>query len=195
MKYAPWIKFEQMKKKLLLRWLRCVSFHCESALEGAQRFKRGGHKSIYIPYWRKTCEPDQQPANFIASPTFQNFPQANFSTFCSSSPRKWPVGGPNESVLRKCLWSWHFFDVSVGGGVRESICNTLGDAIGISLQVHQSRNRADSMTILVRFVNNFFQRPRVGSLIYGVCFRFFLAAVFVLAFLFVPSNCTSHKQL
>lgn len=103
MKYAPWIKFEQMKKKLLLRWLRCVSFHCESALEGAQRFKRGGHKSIYIPYWRKTCEPDQQPANFIASPTFQNFSAGEFLDFLLLLASKVTGWCPKWVSLRKCL--------------------------------------------------------------------------------------------
>lgn len=75
-----------------------------SASKGGQRFTRLSHKSIYILYWRSMCEPDQQPANFIANPTFQNFSAGmTFSTFRSSSTQKWPVRGPIESVWRKCL--------------------------------------------------------------------------------------------
>lgn len=191
-----------MKKKLLLRWLRCVfSLRLPWRAHNGLRDSAINRFAFFIDAQR--VSQTSQPANFIANPTFQNFFRRHSRLsrlFASAPPQKRSGLWPNWVSLAKCLHE----SIGVDSFLKclwaeecESICNTFGDAIGTSFKyINQGIDPTPwPFLCVLSIIFSSDSLLRVGSLIYGVCFHFFSLRCAVLAFLFVPSNCTSHKQL
>lgn len=142
MKYARWIKFEQMKKKLLLRWLRCVfSLRLPWRAHNGLRDSAINRFAFFIDAQR--VSQTSQPANFIANPTFQNFFRRHSRLsrlFASAPPQKRSGLWPNWVSLAKCLHE------SIGVDSFWSVCRRRSVSLFVTLLATRS-GQASSTSI------------------------------------------------
>lgn len=166
-----------MKKKLLLRWLRCVfSLRVPWRAHNGLRDSAINRFTFFIDAQR--VSQTIRPANFIANSTFQNFSAGTRLSRIFAAPHKSDrfVAQLSQSgeMFARVNRSWHFLKC-LWAEECESICNTFGDAIGTSFKyINQGIDPTPwPFLCVLSIIFSSESLLRVGSLIYGVCFHFF----------------------